>query len=96
MPKAPPGAGDLGGTRHLDSCLRRNDISSPFIPLKCYKKDSVLLSRPRRLDDVRHEEGFSVFWPGEWESLVVGQNGLAGRIKPNCAAQLSGDIDQMD
>ena len=36
VPSAPPGEGDLGGTRHLDSCLRRNDTSSPSIQLKCY------------------------------------------------------------
>ena len=24
VPKALPGEGDLGGTRHLDSCLRKN------------------------------------------------------------------------
>jgi len=35
-PKTRPGEGDLGSTRGLDSCLRRNDILGPFIRLKYY------------------------------------------------------------
>jgi len=35
VPSAPPGEGDLGGPRSLDSCFRRKDTSLLFIRLKC-------------------------------------------------------------